>query len=35
MIINKLSYALFWIDWVLNPSAGNMLLSLNAYDISD
>lgn len=32
MIINTLSYALFRIDWVLNPSAGNMLLSINAYD---
>lgn len=32
MIINKLSYALFRIDWVLNPTAGNTLLSLNAYE---
>lgn len=35
MIINKLSYALFRIDWVLNPNAGNMLLSINAYDIRE
>jgi len=35
MIINTLSYALFRIDWVLNPSAGNMLLSINAYEIRE
>lgn len=34
-IINKLSYALFRIDWVLNPNAGNTLLSLNAYDVRE